>query len=121
MDLDSDRVADTWLARERLREKLAGSDDLRVDASHRYLRIVRDQNQPAMVRIKAQERIDKLLGLEGPIKFAASNKTGDGLTDEQRRARLLGILGALQQAAKLDAEAESGTGGHAGNGAASHP
>src|SRR5262249_51033014 len=67
-------------AREAMRDSLDETEhDLRVQSYRRYLAIATDTSVPPQFRIKAQERIDVLLGLEGPRKLevTANNKPAD--------------------------------------------
>lgn len=81
-------------AREMLRDATAKSEDEhRNDAYKFYDSIVRDHARGIRFRILSQERIDKLLALDGPIKLQLPGGVGD-------RARL--ALALVQEAGAAD-------------------
>lgn len=51
-------------------------DDQRAAAHAFYLGIARDTTNSTRDRLRAQERIDKLLGLEAPLQFRALDQSG---------------------------------------------
>lgn len=95
------RTCERYLSRARaiLLKELDGTPDgHKADAYLFYSSIISDKNESSRDRIKAQERIDKLLGLEGPIKFAQTDTQGNDITTpEQARARLDRILDTIRQ------------------------
>lgn len=62
-----------------------------------YLGIIRDASNSTRDRLRAQERIDKLLGLEAPLKLCATDQSGTDLnqpsfTPAEIRAQLAQAL-----------------------------
>lgn len=67
----------------RAREKLVaeiGEDksELRADAFAFYRGVVSNPDAPLAHRLRAQERIDQLLGLNAPTKVSVTDPTGTG-------------------------------------------
>lgn len=92
----SRRTVERYLrrAREEMRAEI-GRDkpDLQAESLEVYRSILMDEDAKPIEKIKARERMDKLLGLEAPVKVASTDKEGnDLLTREQRQAHLEAIL-----------------------------
>jgi hypothetical protein len=87
----SARTCEAYISRARA-EILAGTgrseDEHRADALALYESIKADPNSTNIEKLKAQERIDKLLALEGPVKVQHSGSVGVAVS--QVRAELLG-------------------------------
>jgi hypothetical protein len=65
-------------ARAKLRELIAGGKtELQSDAYAFYKGIVEDEKARASDRLRAQENIDRLLGLSAPQKVAMTDPTGE--------------------------------------------
>lgn len=63
----------TEVRNERIEESGRTVDDHRADSFHFYISVLRDKKADPRDKIKAQERIDKLLGLERPQKVESKN------------------------------------------------
>ena len=75
----SPRTVEEYIRRARalmLAEIGKSVEEHRSDAYALYCSIIANPNTPDRERIKAQERIDKLLGLESPVKFTQTDMTG---------------------------------------------
>ena len=68
----SPRTVERYLrrARDRLVEELeeGGRDEHRARSLDQYRMLLRDDGTTPVIRLKAQERIDKILGLEAPAE-----------------------------------------------------
>lgn len=75
------RSVEAYLSRARaalvaeIGEDKAG---LRANAYAVYRGVVADVSQPAVVRLRAQENIDRLLGLSAPTKVSVTDPSGTG-------------------------------------------
>jgi hypothetical protein len=82
-------------AREWMREALTGlsKQDLKAESIQLYREITGDLTAKPAERIKARERIDKLLGLE-EVEDDDEEAKGDGiiLTPAQRKARIMHLV-----------------------------
>jgi hypothetical protein len=66
-------------ARARLVQQVGdGKEQLRGDAFAFYKGIVENQAESTIVRLRAQERIDQLCGLNAPTKLSVTDPTGTG-------------------------------------------
>ena len=117
------RTVERYLSRARARmveESGKTKEELRQDSLNYYLAITRDQSADHRSRLIARERIDRLYGLDMPIKVAPTDPSGeesyDHLSNDQLEARILELLaragaGAVSQDAGNSAPA-SATEGH---------
>lgn len=117
------RTVERYLSRARERmvaESGKTKDELRQDSLSFYLAIARDPVADHRSRLIARERIDRLYGLDMPIKVAPTDPSGeesyDHLSNDQLEARILELLaragaGAVSQDAGNSAPA-SATEGH---------
>lgn len=95
------RTVERYLSRARARmveESGKTKDELRQDSLNYYLAITRDQAADHRSRLIARERIDRLYGLDMPIKVAPTDPTGKqsyaNLSDEELNARIAEALAA---------------------------
>lgn len=80
-------------ARARMREESGKTtEELREDSLNFYLSIARDITADPRSRIQARERVDRLYGLDKPVKVAPTDPTGDKpyehLSDAELAARI---------------------------------
>lgn len=83
------RTVQRYLARARediRRETGRDFETLRGEAYETYRSIVSDQDAKPIERIKARERIDRLMGLEAPTKVAPTTVAGEDLPPVQSQA-----------------------------------
>lgn len=74
------RTAERYLARARsqlVEETGLTLEENRAESKSRYLKLL--QSKSEYIQLKAQERIDRLLGLEAPAKHAATDTEGHDL------------------------------------------
>lgn len=95
-------------------------DEARGQALERYEAVIRDKAADHYDRIRAQERIDKILGLETPQRIAHEGKDGAPIQIETRPLQELPREKLLELAEKLSTpRIELNGNGHAnGNGTA---
>lgn len=113
------------------RDMGTNKEESRAQAIERYEAIAQDPASSPMERIRAQERIDKILGLECPQRTELSGINGKPIavenTNEQELEklptdRLLHILGAVTNAnghTNGNGKANGGNGHHQGAGSPS--
>jgi hypothetical protein len=106
------RTIEKYLSRARARmvdESGKTEKDLRTDSLNFYLSIARDQTADHRSRLIARERVDRLYGLDKPIKVAPTTPDGEqsfrALSDADLTARIAEI------AAKIGAGATAGSDG----------
>jgi hypothetical protein len=94
------RTVEKYLSRARERmvaEARQGRDDLRAESLSFYYTILRSGEATPREKISARERIDRLFGLDMPIKIAPTSVDGEKsyreLTDEELNQRILEKLG----------------------------
>lgn len=104
------RTIERYLSRARERmvaESGKSKDELRQDSLNYYLAITRDPSADHRSKLIARERIDRLYGLEMPLKVAPTDPTGQkpyaNLSDEELDTRIAEALAA--RSAGGDAEA----------------
>ena len=113
----SPRTVERYLRRARtllLQASGKTASTHRSEAYNFYASIVGNPKEKTRERILAQQRIDKLLALEGPIKYAETDSQGkDIATDEERTlfAEVLGI--ASKQFGAETAPSDNGSNGSA--------
>ena len=103
----SPRAIEPYLrcARKTLRQEAAKSrEELRAEAYGFYRPVVRDQTVPTIVRLQAQKRIDKLLGLEGPARNTQTDTTCDSAGKEARDGFYDLLAKLRERAMKTDGE-----------------
>lgn len=77
-------------AREQIREELGQDlESLRADAIEFYRGILLSDDARASEKIKARERMDKLLGLEAPMKVAETDSAGHDIFTEDEREQAI--------------------------------
>ncbi len=69
----------------------------RSEAYNFYASIVGNPKEKTRERILAQERIDKLFALEGPIKYAETDSQGKDIATDEARATFNRILGIIDK------------------------
>lgn len=113
------RTVERYLSRARARfveESGKTKDELRTDSLNFYLAIARDLGADHRSRLQARERVDRLYGLDMPIKVAPTNPTGEQsykqLTDQQVDARIFELItqAAEEQSARITGGTESPSG-----------
>lgn len=101
------RTVENYLARAR-RELVEatgqGKDEHVADAYAFYLSILENRETATRDKLKAQERMDKLLGLEMPQKFAATDTRGNDLNADERRSRIAEIVDVLRQRSRIEGD-----------------
>jgi hypothetical protein len=98
----SARTAERYLARAKqllLLETQKPKEEHVADAYAFYNAVVADTSNKVETRIVAQSRIDFLLGLQSPVKIANTDKDGNDLPAESRRAELAAIIDELRRRA----------------------
>lgn len=107
------RTIERYLSRARARmviESGKTKSELREDSLNFYLTIARDLTADPRNRIIARERIDRLYGLDMPIKVAPTDPTGEQsfkhLSETELTARIIEL--AAQAGAGTDGEAAGG-------------
>lgn len=98
------RTIERYLSRARARlveESGKSKDELRSESFNFYMTIARDITTDPRSRILARERIDRLFGLDQPIKVAPTDPSGDRpyakLSDDELNARIADALTARSQ------------------------
>ena len=88
------------VAREALREEIGMSkEELRAEAYGFFCWIVSNQDEATSVRLQAQKRIDKLLGLEGPVRHTQTDTTACDSSTREARDTFCDILAELRERA----------------------
>jgi hypothetical protein len=105
----SRRTAETYLSRAR--QEIRSLSDAtwmeKREASYEfYLSIVMDETKPPNSRIKAQGAIDKLFGLDAPIKIARTDSDGNDLDLDGAADRVSALAQRI-----ADRRGDSGSGG----------
>jgi hypothetical protein len=87
----------------------------RVDAYAFYRGVLTDKHASIRDKLKAQERLDKLLGLEMPVKIARTDSDGHDIPIARIEAEISAVLSELSLAerATQDAAADRGIEGPA--------
>lgn len=95
------RTVEKYLSRARDRmtiEATQSRDDLRAESLSFYYTILRNNEATPREKISARERIDRLFGLDMPVKIAPTTPDGEkpyvGLSDEELNRRILEELAA---------------------------
>lgn len=108
------RTVERYLSRARERmvaESGKSKDELRQDSLNYYLAVTRDQTADHRSRLQARERIDRLYGLDMPIKVAPTDPTGEQsyqhLSEAELTARILEL--AAKARAGADGQPAGGT------------
>lgn len=102
------RTVEKYLARARARMKAEyaakvneGTDLLKMESVNFYRSVIRDPAAMTQDKIRAQERLDKLFGLDMPVKVAPTTPDGkekyENLTGAELDARILELLAAQGQ------------------------
>lgn len=93
------RTVERYLSRARERmvaESGKTKDELRQDSLSFYLAIARDPTADHRSKLIARERIDRLYGLDMPIKVAPTDPTGEQsyqhLSESELEARILDLI-----------------------------
>jgi len=85
------RTAERYMARARERI-LAGlretRDDYRADAIAFYRSVIANAEAPVKDKIRAQEGLSRLLGLNAPLKVAQTDSDGNDISPDEARARV---------------------------------
>lgn len=117
------RTVERYLARARERmvdESGKTKDELRADSLNFYLGIARDMTADPRSRIMARERVDRLYGLDQPIKVAPTDPTGErpyaNLSDAELAARLAEHLAKASSGGNSDSNGNGEAGGKGGIG-----
>lgn len=113
------RQAETYIARARklMREETGRPKDEHVADSYAfYCSVIADPNASHKDKLRAQELLDKLLGLPVPFRIAQTDSKGNDLTPDAARAEFDRIAAILRERARV-AEAQPG---HGQNGRSSH-
>lgn len=74
----------------------------REDAYSFYRGILTDKNASIRDKIKAQERLDKLLGLEMPVKVARTDSDGNDIPLDQVASELDTLIAELDRAERAE-------------------
>lgn len=104
----SSRTAERYMSRARARMKAEyaakvneGTDLLKMESVNFYRSVIRDPAAMTQDKIRAQERLDKLFGLDMPVKVAPTTPDGkekyENLTGAELDARILELLAAQGQ------------------------
>ena len=112
----STRSVERYLHRARsllLLESGKTASTHRSEAYNFYASIVGDPKMAPRERIRTQERIDKLLALEGPIKVAQTNAEGYDTPTTEARDAFNRLLVTLQERSRADVLTGKETNGHA--------
>lgn len=95
------RTIERYLSRARGRlveESGKSKEELRAESLNFYLTITRDITADPRSRIQARERIDRLYGLDQPIKVAPTDPSGDrpysNLSDAELATRIAELVAA---------------------------
>lgn len=109
------RTVERYLSRARARfveESGKTKDELRTDSLNFYLAIARDLGADHRSRLQARERVDRLYGLDMPVKVAPTDPTGErpyaNLSDAELNARIIDLLA---QSGEGGNSTEAGSGG----------
>ena len=95
------RQAGVYIARARkalLEESGKPENEHRTDAYNLYITIIEDKNLPPLTRLRAQELLVKLFGLEGPIRIAQTDTQGNDIATDGARAVFNRIAARLNDA-----------------------
>jgi hypothetical protein len=93
---------------EMLRMTGKPKEEHRSDAYEFYTQVLSDPKQATEVKIKARERLDKLLGLDAPVQVVNVNREGESIETMIGGASMEGIIALAEIEAKHEPNREVG-------------
>lgn len=105
------RTVERYLSRARMRLAAAaqiGRDELRAESLSFYLSVLRDQTASHRDRLLARERVDRLFGLDTPIKIAPTSPDGNQPYASLSKPELIAELLAKLQSGGIASGTEDG-------------
>ena len=97
----SPKMAEVYIGRARkflLEESGRPANEHRADAYGLYVTMIENKSLPPLTRLRAQELMVKLLGIEGPVKYAQTDTQGNDIATNGARATFNRIAVLLDDA-----------------------